>query len=248
MVAPLPRDGVTSLLLVALLLAAGCAPLAPQPAAPEAPEADPERLYRRAMAHVDAQACQQATPPLLALVKAYPESDYGARGMLALAYCELESGRAPAALALVRQVIARGEAHDRMDYALYLKARALLAHTPAPAHHQTVEALQTLGQLQQRFPASAFAEQGSQLHAATVALLAGRELEAARAHLAAERPDAALNRARYLIEQYPKAAAVGEALSIMSRAYLALGLEGMASSTAQIEQARSAATALSEER
>ena len=68
----------------------------------------------------------------------------------------------------------------------------------------------------------------------TLERLATRELEAARAQLAAGNEVAALNRCRYLIENYSHSGAVNEALEIMVTAYRRLGLTDLAASTEAI--------------
>ena len=125
---------------------------------------------------------------------------------------------------------------ERMDYALYLRANALLALRPAPSAAQVRQAAEDLERLRQGYPDSQYAERAKETLAKVEERLADNELQAARLHWQRNQPVAVVNRCRYIIERYPDSTAVGGALEMMVGAYRQLGLNELADSTRAIRK------------
>lgn len=228
-VAPWSPMKLITLLFVFLLLG-GCMSSAPitSPAEPEGGYGTD--LYQQGVTLMEAARYEQAVASLKRFVQQHPQSEHQDEAWLALAYSQLRLERAQAAAESATQVIDRSEA-EKIDYALYLRASALLSIRPGPSLVQAKTAIADLNYLGQAFPDSPYASQGEMLREKTLEGLADRELEAAREQLAAGNEVAALNRCRYLIENYSGSNAVDEALQIMVTAYRRLGLTDLAAST-----------------
>ncbi|GAB3375839.1 hypothetical protein GCM10027514_11920 [Azotobacter armeniacus] len=179
---------------------------------------------------------EAATARLVELLRSDPQSGHRIEAALALAYSQLQLDRPKEAAQIVTQVIKENAGTERMDYALYLRANALLAIRPAPSAAQVHQAAEDLEHLRQRHPDSQYAELAKETLAKVKERLADNELQAARLQWQRNQPAAVVNRCRYIIEHYHDSAAVSDALEMMVSAYQQLGLNELADSTRAIRK------------
>lgn len=222
------------LVALALLavLAAGCTPFGKnlRSAPPEG------TLYDESMELIQSRRYEAAAARLVELLRAEPQGERRIEATLALAYSQLQLDRPKETAQLATQLIEENTGTARMDYALYLRAHALLALKPAPSAAQVRQAAEDLGRLRQGYPDSQYAERAKETLAKVEERLADNELQAARLQWQRNQPVAVVNRCRYIIEHYPDSAAVDGALEMMVGAYRQLGLNELADSTRAIRK------------
>lgn len=217
------------------LLAAGCTSFGKKPHSASSQGGPREQLlYDESMELIQSRQPEAAVARLVELLHANPQGEQRIEATLALAYSQLQLDRPKEAAQLATQVIKENADTKRMDYALYLRANALLALRPAPSAAQVHQAAEDLGRLRQRYPDSQYAERAKETLAKVKERLADNELQAARLQWQRNQPAAVVNRCRYIIEHYPDSAAVGSALEMMVGAYQQLGLNELADSTRAI--------------
>lgn len=226
-------------ILTLALIAAGCAPFAQLKPSGDAvgPKAQ-TALYDESLALMEAGQHAAAAQRLGTLLASEPRGDDRSRAMLALAYSQLKLGQPERAAQLASRVIAHNTQNSPQDYALYLRASALLAAQPAQTPDQARQAALDLENLGRHYPDSRYATATRETLAGLRERLAATELEAARQQLQDRAYAAALNRCRYLIERYPGTRAVPAALELMVTAYRKLGLDQLADNTSAILQGR----------
>lgn len=233
------RRSASRLVALALLagLATGCTPFAKNLRSASSPgEARGQLLYDESMELIQSRQHEAAAARLVELLRSNPQGRQRIEAALALAYSQLQLDRPKEAAQLATQVIEENAGTERMDYALYLRANALLALRPAPSAAQVRQAAEDLERLRQGYPDSQYAERAKETLAKVEERLADNELQAARLQWQRDQPVAALNRCRYIIERYPDSAAVSGALEIMAGAYRQLGLNELADSTRAIRK------------
>ncbi|SER44173.1 Beta-barrel assembly machine subunit BamD [Azotobacter beijerinckii] len=219
------------------LLAAGCTPVGKNLRSALSEGASRERaLYDESMELIQSRQHEAAANRLVELLRTDPQGELRIEATLALAYSQLQLDRPKEAAQIAAQVIEENAETERMDYALYLHANALLALSPAPSAAQVRQAAEDLERLRQRYPDSQYAERAKETLAKVEERLADNELQAARLQWQRNQPVAALNRCRYIIERYPDSAAVSGALELMISAYRQLGLNELADSTRAIRK------------
>jgi len=222
--------------LLLALLVVGCTPVGSQLKPESTPAAGrDQQLYEQGKALLAAGQYESAVAALTALQRQFPQSPRRHDGALALAYSQLQLGQPGSAAALAGQVVEQADDSATLAYAFYLRASAILSSTSA-SPEQVQLAAADLQQVVQRYGDSRYAAPAAALLAQLTEQLAQRELQAARLQLQRHEPAAAINRCRYLIEQYPTSAAVADALGVMAAAYGELGLDDLAATPESIRR------------
>ncbi len=212
---------------------------------PEAVEVVPEEdLYRQAKEKLDQGNYTRAIELYQALEARYPFGRYGPQVLLDLAYAHYKQGDAESGLAVLERFIKLYPAHERLDYAYYLRG---LIHTsqgmgfveryfPIDLTSRDVaplaEAYQDFVALLEKFPASEYRQDAERRKLALFDWLAKHELHVARFYFQRGAYLAAANRAAYIIEHFPSTSAVQPALRLMEQAYRQLGLNELADQAA----------------
>ena len=136
--------------------------------------------------------------------------------------------------------------HPSLDYAHYLKGlinfnrgRSLLdrffAKDPSERDTQSViEAFRDFDQVVTRFPDSRYAGDSEQRMLFLRDTLARHELHVATYYMRRGAYLAGVNRAKYVVENYPSTAVVGDALVLMAKGYKVMGLEDLAADTLRV--------------
>ena len=171
----------------------------------------------------------------------YPFSEQARQARLDIIYAYYRARSAELAIDAADQFIRENPTHPRIDYAWYMKGlvhfermpnvierwfRADLTRRPPQDARRSFQSFQTLVE---RFPDSDYAHDARQRMIFLRNRLADYEVHVADYYLRRRAYVAALNRAKFCIENYDGAPAVQEALDVMVSAYEGLGLDDLAS-------------------
>jgi outer membrane protein assembly factor BamD len=224
--------GIAAAALLALLSGCGLLPA----------EGDPtegwsaSRLYSEAKEELNSGNYQNAVKLYEKLEARYPYGRYALQAQLEIAYAYYKDGETASAINAADRFIKLHPNHPNVDYAYYLKGLVNFQsdlgifsalggddfsdRDPKAAR----EAFEAFRELVTRFPESRYAADARARMNYLVNALASHEMHVARYYLRRGAYVAAANRAKYVLENYPQAPALEEALAIMVRAYDALGM------------------------
>lgn len=181
-----------------------------------------------------------------ALQARFPFSDLSKQIQLQLMYAYYKSGSQEQAIDAAETFMQENPTHDRIDYAMYIKAlsyferdagilerwfRKDLANRPP----QDAElAFSLLRRLVERYPASAYSADAEQRMVYLRNRLAAYENSVADYYLRRGAYVAAVNRAKHALEEYNGADSGKESLDILIAAYEEMGMEEVASDARRV--------------
>jgi outer membrane protein assembly factor BamD len=217
-----------------LVLAGGCA------AIPDDPTKDwsAERFYQEAKQALASGDYETAIKYYQGLEARYPYGRYAEQAILESAYAYYKNDEPALAIATAERFIRLHPTHPHVDYAYYLKGLAnfrgerslfdwllgaggdLSDRDPKAAR----EAYNAFRELVERFPASRYAADARQRMAYLYEAQARHEVEVARFYYEREAYVAAVNRAKYALENYPRTPAIEDALGLLALSYRKMGL------------------------
>lgn len=234
------RFNLLSWLLIALAVTAGCRSTPPERFT------TPEPLYDLAKKALDKGDYAEAIRNYEMLEARFPFSNVARQGHLDLMYAYYKNDAAESAIDQAEQFIRENPTHPRVDYAYYIKGLAnferdrnflerwfrvdLSKRPPSNAR----SSFQSFQQLLQRFPESQYAADTRQRMIALRNRLADYELHVARYYVKRGAYVGALNRSKYVLENYDGAPAVKESLQIMEDSYKRLGMDDLATNTQKV--------------
>jgi len=206
----------------------------------------PEQFYTEAKQALDGGNYQTAIEHFETLQARYPFGRYAQQAQLGLIYAYYKDGQPDVAIAAADRFISMHPRHPFVDYAYYLKGRVnfsrgvgmierLLPNDPAKT--DTSSALQSFNdfaELVQRFPDSKYAKDAQQRMLFLRNNLAAYEVNVADYYMRRKAYVAALNRAKYVLENYSRTPAVVDALAVMTRAYVEMDLNDLAEDTLRV--------------
>lgn len=170
----------------------------------------------------------------------YPFGRYAQQAQLEIAFAHYKSGETDQAIAAADRFIRTYPRNPFVDYAYYLKGLAHYSRgagilerlVPSdPTRTDPASALQAFSdfsELVQRFPDSRYAEDARQRMLFLRNNLAEYEINVGRFYLNRQAYVAAINRGKYVLENYRTAPAVEGALGLMAEAYIRTGLDDLA--------------------
>jgi outer membrane protein assembly factor BamD len=183
-----------------------------------------------------------------ALQARFPFSELSKQIQLQLMYAYYKSGSQEQAIDASETFTQENPTHERVDYAMYIKALAYferdagilerwfrkdLANRPP----QDAElAFSLLKRLVERYPASEYSADAEQRMVYLRNRLAAYENSVADYYLRRGAYVAAVNRAKHALEEYNGAASGKESLDILIAAYEELGMEGVAADARRVRQ------------
>ena len=206
----------------------------------EAEQFLPENLYQRAHNAMMSGDYRGAVRYYEALEARYPFSDLARQARLDIIYSYYKAHEAESAVDAADQFIRENPTHLRVDYAMYVKGLVYFERSPnflerwfntdlTERPPQDVKrAFDAFDQLIRQRPDSAYAHDARQRMVYLRNRLADYEVHVADHYLRREAYVAAIDRARYCIENYDGAPAVRQALEIMISAYKGMGLSDLA--------------------
>lgn len=229
--------------LAALLALAACAaPEEPDPTAGRSAE----DIYAEARDHLERRNWESAIQLLEGLEARYPYGDHAQQALLDIAYAYYKNAAYASAILAAERFIKANPRHDNVDYAYYLRGLAsfdqgssflqrVFDQDPAARDPKVLrEAFDHFDELVTRFPDSRYAPDAVQRMTYARDLLAQHELLVADYYLRRGAHLAAVNRAKYVLETYPRTSAVPRALELMVRGYRLLELPQLADDTLRV--------------
>lgn len=207
---------------------------------------DVQEVYRRGQAAMRSGDFRRAVTIFQQLQARFPFADVSKQAQLDLIYSYYKSRSPEQAVDAADQFIRENPTHPRVDYAIYIKGLAYFENDAGPlesllrvdrATRPPLDAERSFSlfkQLVQRFPASPYAADATQRMVFLKNRLARYENHVARYYMRRGAYVAALNRAKYALEEYDGSPANKESLEILVQAYDKLDLEDLASDARRV--------------
>jgi outer membrane protein assembly factor BamD len=181
-----------------------------------------------------------------ALEARYPFDNSASQTLIDSAYAYYKNNDAEAALSTADRFIKTYPRDNHIDYAYYLKGlvnynrgitfvdRFLPTDTSQRDQVYANDALENFAELMRRYPKSHYVADAQQRTVAIKNNLAMHEIHIARYYMKRAAYIAAVNRAKTVMEKYPRSIAVPFALEILQEAYTQLGMTDLASDSKRI--------------
>ena len=208
-----------------------------------------EPLYAASEKSLKKKQYESAAKRLEALETMYPFSDYTERSQLELIYAYYESEDYPSAAATAERYIHLYPRSQNVDYAYYMRGLANFQQTRGafakvlPLDESwrdpgtQTQAYLDFSDFIQKFPNSKYKANALQRMIYLRNMFAQHELNVSRYYFKRKMYVAAIERAGYLVKNYPQAPSAQEALAIMYDANNALGLKKAAEDAMVVYQA-----------
>jgi outer membrane protein assembly factor BamD len=190
-----------------------------------------ERLYAEAKGALDSGTYSRAVELYEKLEGRFPFGVYGQQALLDLAYAYYKNDNADSSISAAERFIKLYPQNKHVDYAYYVKGLANFErgkgfterYLPIDAAQRdpgsALTAFQDFSELVRLFPDSQYADDAKQRMVYLRNLLADHEVNVANYYMRRGAFVAAVNRARYVVEKYPRTPAIPDALVIMAKAY-----------------------------
>ena len=205
-----------------------------------AADAGEQQIYEDAQRYLRGDNYDMAVKSLELLESRYPFGKYAEQAQLELIYAHYNAYEHEAAVEAADRFIRLHPQHPSVDYAYYMKG--LAAYTvnedifarfvpTDQAQRDTSQAKEAFGefaQLVSRFPNSPYAADAEARMLALRNLLARHEIMVANYYLRRGAYLAAVNRGRFVVENFQRTPAVADGLAIMAQGYLFLGMKDLA--------------------
>ncbi|GAB4201699.1 MAG: hypothetical protein Tsb002_38370 [Wenzhouxiangellaceae bacterium] len=188
-------------------------------------------LYERAKGSLNARNFGQAIVMYKSLQSRYPFGRHAEQAQLDLAYAYYRSNEPENVTATLDRFIRTYPSHPNVDYAYYLKGltyyeqnigflqRIFPSRIADRDQSGARQAFDDFTELLRRHPDSRYAPDARQRMVFLRNNLADHEIAVASYYMRRKAYVAALSRAKYVLETYPKTPATGDALAMMVRAY-----------------------------
>lgn len=242
--APLRRSASRWLVVACLLgalLAAGCTSTREREIA-----GTPDGLYQRASEALAAGSYDEAVRIFEVLEARYPFSDAARQSRLDIMFAYYRKGAKEEAIDAADTFIRENPTHPRIDYAYYIKGlvyfdrdlnfleRWFDVDAAARPPQDGRQAFDAFSRVVTQYPRSEYAPDSRQRMIYLRNRLADYEINVARYYVRRGAWVAAQNRARFVLEQYDGAPAMRDALEILVESYRNLGLDDLATASAQV--------------
>ena len=229
--------------LLALVLA-GCGAFGEKPDITR--KWDVQRLYVEAKAAMDSGDYETAIDYYEKLESRFPFGRYAEQSQIDVAFAYWKYEEYASAIAAADRFIKLHPRHPNVDYAYYLKGmvnfeqgasfmdRILVKDRSQRDPGAARDAFDDFSALVQRFPESKYSEDARQRMLYLKNLLAQHEVHVADYYMRRGAYVAASNRARYVVENYQRAPALPEALTIMAKAYTRMDLDDLSADAVRV--------------
>ncbi|APE31156.1 outer membrane protein assembly factor BamD [Halomonas aestuarii] len=232
-----------AVLLLAGALLAGCA------GTPEEEELDgvaERQLYEEGREALEEGSYTTATNRLEAIDTRFPFGEHAEQAQLELIYAYYQTDDWEGARAAASRFIRLHPDHPQVDYAYYMRGlaawqagrfsleRLRLIDISKRDLGATRDAYADFNELIQRYPSSQYAPDARQRIVYLRNVLARHELHVADFYLRKGAYLAAVERGRWVLENYPQSEATRDALAVMVEGYLGLDMRDRARETLQV--------------
>lgn len=205
-----------------------------------------DQLYSQAKASLDNGNYERSIRYYKRLSSRFPFGDYAEQAQLDLAFAQYKRAQYDDAVSTINRFIKTYPAHPKIDYAFYLRGlvnfdrnRSYIDRVfPGQAGNRDTEsarlAFNDFGEMLRRYPDSRYAADARQRMVFLRNDLANYELTVARYYYRRAAYIGAVNRAKYIVENYQQSAQVPDALALMVQSYEALGQPELADDTRRV--------------
>ena len=189
-----------------------------------------EELYEGALKALNDDLFKTATQQFEEVERQHPYSELATKAQLMSALSSYYDERYDDAVIALDRFIQLHPGNQQIDYAYYLKALSYYDQITdiRRDQHMTMQALDALNILVQRFPKSEYRREAELKRDLVLDHLAGKEMEIGRYYLNRNHINAAINRFQNVIKEYQTTTHVPEALHRLIECYMTLGLKGEA--------------------
>lgn len=233
------------LIFVMALFLNGCAIFGDPTELDETKGWSPKRIYEEASAKMRDQDYETAIRYFEKLESRYPNGVYAAQAQLETAYAYYKRNDPVLCVASADRFIKLHPNHPNVDYAYYLKGLAIFTErgivekvTKQNISDRDPRAMRdafiTFKDLVNRFPKSKYVNDATERMVYLTNSLAEHELFVAKYYMKRKAYVAALNRAKYVLENYPQASNTEEALVIMVSAYEYMSMQDLQADTLRV--------------
>ncbi len=203
-------------------------------------DAGEQQIYEEAQRYLRNDNYDLAVRSLQQLEARYPFGKYAEQAQLEIIYAHYGAYEHEAAVESADRFIRLHPMHPNVDYAYYMKglaaytanedifARFLPTDLTMRDTAQAREAFAEFAQLLSRFPDSPYAADAEARMIALRNLMARSEINIANYYLRRGAYLAAVNRGRYVVENFQRTPAVADGLAVMAQGYIFLGLDDLA--------------------
>lgn len=230
------KKTLLSTLLLATFALQGCSTLSNLIEKPDS-EKSVDEFYEAATEAFQEGQWDTAIQSYEKLKSFYPYGAYAEQSYTELAYAYYRYDEPESAIRELEEFIRLFPKHPEIAYAYYLKALAadsinrswLDKYLTDPASRDsksTLRAYRYYSELLNKFPDSRYAATASKRLIVLRNQMARHELQVAHYYFNKQAYLAAANRAKYVIENYPRAAVTLDALAMLEQAYEKLGMTG----------------------
>lgn len=237
-----------SLALIAILFLAGCAIFGDPTEIDETKGWSVQRLNSAAEERMRDKDYEKAIKYYETLKSRFPHGRYAMQAEMEIAYAYYKRGDAAAAIAAADRFIKLHPHHPNVDYIYYLKGLAtfnergivekLTAQQISDRDPKALrESFAAFKELVTRYPESKYTKDATLRMSYLVNTLSAHELHVARYYMKRQAYVAALNRCKFVIENYPETPSVEEALVIMISAYDLLDMDDLKQDTLRVLKA-----------
>ncbi len=211
-----------------------------------ADDAGEQQIYEEAQGYLRGDNYDMAVKSYQALEARYPFGKYAEQAQLEIIYAHYNAYEHEAAVEAADRFIKLHPQHPNVDYAYYMKGLAayssnediLARFLPTdPSKRDTnhaQEAFAEFSQLVARFPDSPYAADGKARMVYLRNLLAQHEINVANYYLRRGAYLAAVNRGRFVVENFERTPAVADGLAIMAQGYIMLGMDELAAQSVKV--------------
>jgi outer membrane protein assembly factor BamD len=205
-----------------------------------AADAGEEQIYADAQRYLRNDNYDLAVKTLELLESRYPFGKYAEQAQLELIYAHYNAYEHEAAVEAADRFIRLHPQHPNVDYAYYMKGLAAYSANEDifarfmpidPTLRDTSgakEAFGEFGQLVSRYPNSPYAADAEARMISLRNLLAHHEIMVGNYYIRRGAYLAAVNRGRYVVENFQRTPAVADGLAIMAQGYIFLGMNDLA--------------------
>ena len=186
----------------------------------------PERLYSEARDLYDAGEFKESVKAFEEVERQHPYSPWAVNGQVMAAYANYRIDQYDAAISTLERFVKLYPNNESSPYAYYLIALCYYEQISDVGRDQkmTEDAMRALREVVLRFPDSDYARDAKIKLDLTTDHLAGKEMQVGRYYLMRDDYLAAINRFRFVVENYQTTSHVPEALHRLVEAYLKLGV------------------------
>lgn len=235
------QNTLLSLLLLGILLLSGCSSLMEEQSSWSA-----QKFYEEAMSAIDLGDYETAIDLFSKLEARFPYGRYAQQAQLETIHAHFKAEEVDATIAAADRFIRLHPRHTNVDYAHYMKGLAAYNLNPGllerwgnqdMSERDPKRARESFGyfrELAVRFPKSQYREDSIRRMKLLKENLARYELHVANYSLKRGAFLAAVNRAKYVLENFQRTDSIIPALEMMVTAYQGLGLDDLAKDTQRI--------------